>query len=117
MFSKLMEKGFDTHAVSFCRETTKPIEVVRYYNNKGVVHSKSGEADKAITAYKQALMFFPDFKENYRIMFNLALATFNLKTPDARFDAQMHLEECLKLEPTFEKAQKALAQIKKGSPS
>lgn len=113
MFSKLMEHGYDGHAVDFCRETTKPIEVVRHYNNKGVMHSKSGETDRAITAYQHALQFFPDFKENYRILFNLALAHNNKGTPEARAEAVEHLRRCLLLEPDFEKAQKALATLTK----
>lgn len=114
MFQQLIDSGFDQHACQFCRETTRPIEVVRHYNNKGVLASKNGEAENAIIAYQQALGFFPDFKENYRILFNLALAYAHRNTPESRAAAITHLRRCLELAPEFDKAKNALQVLMGG---
>jgi len=113
MFSKLYDHGFDSHAVEFGRATSKPMEIVRHYNNKGVLLSKSGNSAGAVTEYQRALQFFPKFKENYRILYNIALAKSALKTPDAVREAILCLEQCLQLEPEFDKAKKALETLTK----
>ena len=74
MFSQLCDYGFDKQAIEFCRETTNPMEIVRHYNNHGVMLVKEGNLDKAIEEYKKALMFYPKYKENYRIYYNIGLA-------------------------------------------
>lgn len=113
MFQKLHDAGYDEHAQKFCKETTKPQEVVRYYNNKGVELSRSGDINGAITQYKQAIQYFPDFKENYRIHYNIALALVKFKTKDAYLEAIEHLEKCLDLVPDFEKAHNTLETLNK----
>ncbi len=113
MFEKLNNAGFSSHAQSFCRETTEPGEVVRFYNNKGVALAKEGDRDAAISEYEKALQYFPNFKENYRILFNIGLAYTNVKTHEAYEKAAHSLRRCLELAPDFDKARNALATIEK----
>lgn len=109
----LDDAGFVEHAVGLCRETTLPTEVIRYYNNRGVVHSKSSEHTAAVGEYTAALKFFPEFKENYRIYFNIAIAEANQKTPESLERAVAALKQCLKMSPDFEKGKQLLATITK----
>ena len=113
MFSKLYDHGYDEHAVKFGKETAKPMEIVRHYNNKGVMLSKDGKVNEAINEYQRALKFFPQFKENYRIHFNIALAKLQNKSREAYAEAAESLKKCLELEPTFDKAKKTLESIDK----
>ena len=112
MFEKLKNKGYDKHAINFCRETTSAHEVVRFYNNRGVMDSKKGDPERALDGYKDALKFYPDHEENYRIHFNIALAIINKKEPGHRKMAIREVEKCLALNPEFEKGQKLLAKLK-----
>ena len=111
MFNDLTDQGFHNEAQKFCKDTTKPSEVIRHYNNEGVKLSKSGDFAGAIREYERALVFFPTYKENYRIYFNLALA--HLKFPDQehKLAAEENLEKCLQLDPNFEKAQRKLKEL------
>lgn len=111
MFSKLYDFGYDEQAIKFGKETAKPMEIVRHYNNKGVMLSKDGKVAEAIIEYQRALKFFPQFKENYRIHFNIALAKLQHKSREAYVEAADSLKKCLELEPTFDKAKKALESI------
>ncbi len=113
MFSKLYDHGFDTHAIGLGKETTKPMEIVRHYNNKGVILSKESLADQALLEYQRALRFFPQFKENYRIYYNIALAKIQAKTKASYEEAHQNLLKCLELAPDFEKAKNTLAQLEK----
>lgn len=113
MFSKLYDFGYDNHAVSFGKETAKPMEIVRHYNNKGVMFSKDGNADHALLDYTRALKFFPQFKENYRIHFNIALAKIQLRTLEGYLEAEANLKKCLELSPDFEKAKNTLDTLTK----
>lgn len=113
MFSRLYEHGFDEHAVQFGKETTKPMEIVRHYNNKGVMLSKDGKVDQALIEYNRALRFFPQFKENYRIYFNIALANVATKTRESYAEAQKNLKKCLELSPEFEKAKNTLDTVER----
>ncbi len=113
MFSKLYNAGFDDHAVSFGKETAKPMEIVRHYNNKGVMMSKDGQTDGALVEYNRALRFFPQFKENYRIYYNVALAQIQAKTKESYQDAVKNLKKCLELAPDFEKAKGTLETLEK----
>jgi tetratricopeptide (TPR) repeat protein len=113
MFSKLYDFGYDEHAVKFGKETAKPMEIVRHYNNKGVMLSKDGKTNDAVSEYQRALKFFPQFKENYRIHFNIALAKLQTKTREGYEEAAVCLRKCLELEPTFDKAKKTLETIEK----
>lgn len=113
MFSKLYDFGYDDQAIQFGKETAKPMEIVRHYNNKGVMLSKDGKVDLAMTDYKRALRFFPQFKENYRIHYNIALAHCQAKTREAYEEAQKCLKKCLELAPDFDKAKKTLESVEK----
>lgn len=113
MYSKLYENGFDDHAIQFGKETSKPMEIVRHYNNKGVLMSKDGQKDQALVDYNRALRFFPQFKENYRIHFNIALAHMQTKTRASYEEAQKCLKRCLELSPEFEKAKNSLETVEK----
>lgn len=112
LFSKLQDHGFDGHAQSLCRDTATPIEVVRHYNNKGVALKSVGSIDEALEEYKRSLEFFPKFKENYRILYNIALAHVGKKTPEDYGVALDFLDKCLDLKPDFEKAVNIRKQIK-----
>ena len=113
MFSQLQEFGFDSHALSLCKETTSPIEVVRYYNNKGVALKNVGNIEGALTEYDRSLKFYPRFKENYRIFYNIALAQIGLKTPQSYQIALEYLTKCLEVKKDFDKAQKMKQQVEK----
>lgn len=111
MFAKLQEFGFDQHAVSLCKDTSDPLEVLRHYNNKGVALSKAGNIDGAIMEYERALLFFPKYKENYRILYNIALAHLSYKTRSHYEIAMEYCNKCLELNRKFDKALKTREQI------
>ena len=113
MFSQLFESGFESHAINFGKETTKPNEIVRHYNNKGVLLSKDGALDKALAEYQRALKFYPKFRENYKIHYNIALNKIDRKDQASILEAKNHLDTCLKLEPDFSKAQSTLESVER----
>jgi tetratricopeptide (TPR) repeat protein len=112
-FKKLYDAGYDEYAIAFGKEVAQPMEVVRHYNNKGVLLAKDGKVKEAIEEYTRALRFFPEFKENFRIYYNLALAHLQLKTAEDIKSAETFLKRALELEPTFEKAKASLASLPK----
>ena len=75
--------------------------------------SKDSQLDKALTEYDRALKFYPQFKKNYLIYYNIALAHMHAKTVEAYEKAEKSLKVCLQLEPTFDKAKQALEQVEK----
>lgn len=109
----LDEAGYAEHAVSLCRETTLPAEVIRYYNNRGVIFSKAAEHGNAVSEYAAALKFYPDFRENYRILFNIGIAEANQKTVESLRRAQAALQRCVALAPDFEKGRTLLQTVSK----
>lgn len=113
VFKKLYDAGFDEHAVSFGKEVAQPMEIVRHYNNKGVLLAKDHKQDEALLEYERALKFFPKFKENYRIYYNMALAHVARKTKEDYLKAEVFVTKALELDPTFEKAKTTLATLKK----
>jgi tetratricopeptide (TPR) repeat protein len=115
-FKQLYDHGFDEHAVAFGKEVAQPMEIVRHYNNKGVLLAKEGKITEALLEYERALKFYPKFKENFRIYYNLALGHMQLKTPDDLKKAQEYLKKALELDPTFEKAKASLANLQKLAP-
>ena len=115
-FKMLYDAGFDEHAVAFGKEVAKPMEIVRHYNNKGVMLSKDGKVAEALIEYKRALMFYPKFKDNFRIYYNMALAHMTLKTPDDLVQAKTFFTKALELDPTFDKAKAGLANLLKLAP-
>ena len=113
MFSQLQDKGFNDHALNLCKETTNPIEVVRYYNNKGVAMKNVGDTEGALAEYERSLTFFPKFKENYRIYYNIALAHISYKNAESYQKALECLNKCLELKKDFDKAITKKQQVTK----
>lgn len=104
MYQRLFDQGFESHARDFVSETSTPRELIRYYNNKGVMCSKKSEFSEAIAEYQRAVDLIPGNKELYRILYNMAIAHINKKTlPDIQ-EAHVLLEKCLKVQPNYEKA-------------
>ena len=116
VFRQLYDHGFDDHAVTFGKEVAQPMEIVRHYNNKGVLLAKEGKLTEALTEYQRALKFYPKFKENFRIYYNMALAHLQLKTPEDIKKAEEYLKKTLELDPSFEKAKASLANLQKLAP-
>ena len=114
MFNKLSEKGFDSHAVEYCRESTPVTEVIRYYNNKGVEDSKAEQYAKALLKYNEALKFYPNHKQYHRIHWNIAIAIINERGEGYVARAIKALEQALALEPTFKKASDLMKKLKSG---
>ena len=113
LFSQLYDHGFDEHAQSLCEETTQPLEIVRYYNNKGVMLSKYGESKSAIKEYEMALRYFPKFKDNYKIHFNLAIAYLASYSASKLLEARGQLESSLRLNPNLVKAVSLLETVRR----
>ena len=115
MFSKLQEKGFAKEAMDFCKDTTEPMEVVRFYNNKGVLKAKELDSEGAIKEYQDSLIFYPGFAENYRIYFNMALALLKTERPQKRQEAITALQKSLELNPKYDKAIEVLQKLTPGN--
>jgi tetratricopeptide (TPR) repeat protein len=113
LYQKLMNAGYEEHAQKFCNETSTPMELIRHYNNKGVLFSKNGDFVSAIDEYKKAIKLIPKSSEIYRIKYNMAIAHINLKYYDHIVTADELLEECLVIKPDFEKAKEKLEITKK----
>lgn len=104
LFAQLYDHGFDEHAQALCRDAVKPMEVVRHYNNKGVALAKTGRTEQALEEYSRSLEFYPKFKENYRIHYNIALAHLSFQSREHYEKALEVIGRCLELNPRFEKA-------------
>ena len=112
-YERLVQCGFGEVAQEFCSQTSTPTELIRYYNNKGVMFSKAGAYDRAIAEYDQASHLIPGAKDLYRILYNKALAHINLKSIDHLRMAHDLLTQCLKLKPNFDKAREHLEVVNK----
>jgi len=108
MFTKLHDHGFQDYARKLAKNHANPMEIVRYYNNKGVGLSQSGDIQSAIKEYERALSYFPTSKENYRIYYNIALAKIKTKNEISYKEAVGNLRKCLELAPEFDKARNTL---------
>ena len=113
VFKKLYDAGYDEHAIAVGKEVAQPMEIVRHYNNKGVLLAKEGKLQEALSEYERALKFYPKFKENFRIYYNMALAHLQLKTPESLKKAEAFLTKTLELDPSFEKAKASLSNLQK----
>lgn len=109
---KVSAAGYEDAALKFSKEVSTSLEVIRYYNNKGVLFSKNNDFVSAIDEYKKALKYAAGNKNLYRIMYNLAIAHINLKNAEQYRLAEKVLEDCLVLEPKYDKALQKLTILK-----
>jgi len=112
MFNKLFDHGYDEHCYDYCRDTTTPKDVLKYFNNRGVLFSRQGRHKHAISLYRKALNIYPDFPGNYRIYYNIALAILKSDEKNRKQSAMTELNKCLALNPTFEKARDLFERIR-----
>lgn len=108
VYQELFEGGFESHAQELCKQTSTPLELIRHFNNKGVMLSKEKEFEQAIAEYQKARNLIPQSKELYRILYNMAIAHINLKTKENITSAHDLLNEVLTLNPTYDKAKEKL---------
>ena len=111
MFDLLVAGGYNETAIALCRRLATPAEVVRYYNDKGITLAQSKRPGAALACYRNALMFYPNFRENYRIYFNIALAEANHAQAGGHERALAAARRCLELNPSFEKARAFIAML------
>lgn len=111
MYKQLEDHGFKEEAATFAQETAAPKEVVRYFNNKGVVMAQTMAPQEAIMEYERALSYYPDNPDNYLIHFNIALAYLRTKDPQCLPQIRHHIEQCLASRPDFEKARELLSKL------
>ena len=102
--SDLEDHGFGQEAVEFCQQVSDPKDVVRYFNNKGVILSKSDQTDKAVSEYQKAINYFPKSTEIFKIHYNIAIAYAKKGNLPALKMARQHLTQSLELNPTNSKA-------------
>jgi tetratricopeptide (TPR) repeat protein len=108
VYQKLFDGGFEEHARDFSKQTSTPAELIKHFNNKGVMLSKSLDFDSAISEYSRARGLIPGDKELYRILYNMAIAHINKKTREDISKAHELLLEVKKMKPSFEKANEKL---------
>ena len=113
IYQTLVDSGFTNHAQDFCKQTSTPKELVRHFNNKGVMFSKKEEYVDAIDEYQKAVRLIPGHKELYRILYNQALAHINLKSMEHLQQAHELLLKSLELQPGFSKAKEKLEITKR----
>ena len=109
MYSELLKSGDKHTAQQFCQTTSSPQELVRYYNNRGVLLAKSGQYKNAIEEYGTAESLMPKSREIYRILYNSAISHINLKSTEDIQKAHQLLLRCVKLKPDYDKAITKLA--------
>lgn len=113
MFKQLEDHGFFDEAAEFCHETAGPKEVVRYFNNKGVIMAQTEDPTVAVAEYERALKYYPNNPDNYLIHFNLALAYLRTRRVEAVDNAKEHLQKSIDLHPDFPKAQELFDRLTK----
>lgn len=104
MFDKLESYGYSDQSIAFCREASNPAEVVKYFNNKGVMLSQSGRRGDAIAEYERAVIYFPKNKRNYLIHYNKALALVKTKEKANLKKALVEIDKALSFKSNFFKA-------------
>lgn len=112
-YTAIYEAGFAKHAQEFCRQTSTAKDLVRYFNNRGVLLAKDENYDGAIIEYQKAANLIPGNKELYRILFNMAISYINKKSQENLEKAKDLLEESLKLSPEYDKAKEKLDLVLK----
>ena len=108
-FQNLQDAGFEKEAQEFCKETTGAMELIRHFNNRGVMLSKEGKFIDAIDEYDKACKLIPNSKELYRILYNKAISHINLKTKHHVEMAEELLLKVLELKPDYQKAKDKIA--------
>lgn len=108
-YNAVFEAGFAKHAREFCDQTSTPQELVRHFNNKGVMLAKEGKFEEAVKEYQHAANLIPGNKELYRILYNMAISYINTKSRPNIEKAHALLIESLKLQPDYDKAKEKLA--------
>lgn len=108
VYKKLFDGGFEEHARDFSNQTSTPSELIKHFNNKGVMLSKTLDFDSAISEYSRARGLIPGDKDLYRILYNMAIAHINKKTRNDILKAHELLLEVKKMKPSFEKANEKL---------
>jgi tetratricopeptide (TPR) repeat protein len=109
----LFDAGFQKHARDFCAKNTGPKELVRYFNNRGVLLAKENQFPAAITEYQKAIDLIPGHKELHRVYYNMGISSINLKTQEHLEKAQFYLKESLRLSPDYDKAKEKLELVDK----
>ncbi|SMF56593.1 response regulator [Pseudobacteriovorax antillogorgiicola] len=112
-FQNLQDAGFEKEAQDFCEETTGAKELIRHFNNRGVMFAKEGNYLDAIDEYEKAKRLMPHARELYRILYNLAIAHINLKSKDHITKADKILHEVIQLKPDYDKAHDKLKLTQK----
>lgn len=100
IYQELFEGGFEQHARDLCKQTSTPLELIRHFNNKGVMLSKESKFEEAIAEYQKARNLIPESKQLYRILYNMAIGHMNLKTKPHIEKAHELLLEVLSLDPS-----------------
>lgn len=113
LFEQLVEAGYKDHARQLSKETSTPGELIKHYNNKGVLHSKQSQYQDALEEYYRAVEMLPNSSLLYRIQYNMAIAHINLKDQENLKAARKILQDILKVKPGFTKAQEKLDLIAK----
>lgn len=112
-YSQLEGAGYSQQAQELVKAHSSPAQVVRFFNNKGVLLSKSGDKKGAVEKYFLALKAFPGFFENYKIFYNCALALCQLGGNKELQQAKSHLSDSLKLRSDFEKSRRLAEALDK----
>lgn len=113
VYQKLFDGGFEQHARDLCKATSTPTELIRHFNNKGVLESKEKNFGAAINEYQKAKNLIPTSKDLYRILYNMAIAHINLKTKEDVTTAHSLLQEVLRLKPDYTKAKEKITLTEK----
>lgn len=107
----LFEQGMHETASKLTLRAKDKLELIRFFNNRGVERARDSQYEHAIAEYEKALRLASDSQYRFRILFNIALANVNIKTPNSVAKAKEQLEETLRRNPGFEKAREMLSKL------
>lgn len=113
IYEQFIDAGHLSHARALSKETSTPGELIKFYNNKGVLYSKEGNFEAALKQYQTAYKLLPDSKDEYKILFNMAIAHMNLKTSSHLGEARELLNKSIKIKPDYTKALEKIALLEK----
>ena len=112
-FDKLWDAGFQDEAKGFAGLASGIRDLVAYYNNKGVLAARGGQAIDAMALYSKALSAFPGSEEMPKIRFNIALSYLQESATEGLAPAKEQLLLALKGDPEFVKAKSLMSKIEK----